>query len=102
MWYSLATLECDESPWACREAHRYGLCSLPMSLWEHFGTETVLFSLFVSQDLLLVLTKLFEFQAISGVLGVLAGGVVTVMAALAFQGYVRAIALWHVSCLLLA
>lgn len=48
-----------------------------------------------------MLTKLLQFQAISGVLGVLGCGVVTVMAALAFQGHIWSVALWHVNCLLL-
>jgi hypothetical protein len=43
----------------------------------------------------LVLAKLAELEAAGGVLGVLGGGVVALMAASALQSHERSVALWH-------
>ena len=45
--------------------------------------------------LALMLTKLFQLQAISSVFGIFTGSVVALMAAIALQGYEWPISLWH-------
>ena len=54
-----------------------------------------LLGLFVRQDFLLVLAVLVKHQTVGGVLGILGGGIVAVLAASTLQSHEWAVALWH-------